>query len=181
MSKTDFAERLALALAKGFQHGAAFVLAEEVRNPTPDRRHTHDWRRLANIPAGKRFRVVEERHNDHAAFANLDEETRQRLITEMEKKRRFVLQPCNERHAAIYPIRLWSDSDAALWDAIVPNLIPDERSFDDVMWRADEIGVITARDILEHLVETKRLTFLDIDIIVDEVAAKQNLEEEKAS
>lgn len=183
MTKLNFPERLAFVEQLGFKHGAAFVLAEEVVNPTPDRRHSYDWRKLANIPAGKRFRVVEERHN-HDLFDGLDDGldgvTRARLIEKHEKNKRFVLEPCNDSYAFSHRLQLWSDSDAALWDAIVPHLVRDERSFDDVMWHADNVANVDGTAILRYLVETKRLTFFDIDMLVDELAAKQAAEEKRA-
>jgi hypothetical protein len=168
VSKLNFPERLALVESLGFKHGVAFVLAEEVPNPTPDRRHTYDWRKLANIPAGKRFRVIEESH-DHSVFDNLDTETRTKLVQDMEKKRRFVLEPCNDPYAFSHRIRLWSDSDAPLWDVIVPNLVPDARTFDDVLWRADDVAHLDAKQLLEALIACKRLTFADLDTLIDEL------------
>jgi hypothetical protein len=151
MSKLNFPERLALVESKGFTHGRPFVLAEEVPNPTPDRRHSHDWRKLPNIPAGKRFRVVEE------------------FVDTQRKEKLWSLEPCNARWAVSHRIKIWLDADAALWDAIVPNLVPDVRTFDDLIWRADDVAQIGAEDLLVALIEKKRITFADLDALIDEL------------
>lgn len=173
MSKVNYAERLALAKALDFKHGAAFVLAEEVINPTPDRRHTHDWRKLANIPAGKRFRVVVERNE--TILDMLDPTERERVRAKLEDNPRYVLEPCGTSHAFSQRLRSWLDADAALWDAIVPHFVASPRTFEDVLYRADEIAHVDADDILRFLVETKKhMTFFDLDMLVDEIAAKKS-------
>ena len=176
MTKLNYAERLAIAEAKGLVHGAALVLCEEVKNPTPDRRHTHDWRKLPTIPAGKRFRVVET-PPDVSHLDDLDEKTRAALVAKMPRK--LALEPCTKR-GWVENLQIHSDSDAALWDAIVPHLAPDVRSFEDVIWRADHVANCDAKDLLEALVKRGQLSFGDLDKLVDELAAEVVVEE-KAS
>lgn len=101
----------------------SYMLSRDVVNPTPDRRHKHDWRMRPVWRAGMELVVREERAApllDEAWLASLTEEHRRAVIARVNETHGLLIEAVGDRWPSLHRIGEGNEAYAALAVAMVP-------------------------------------------------------------
>src|SRR6185436_12290051 len=133
-----------------------YKLARDVQNPTPDRRHTRDWRKMPVWNQGSRFVVKEQRRMGDTHLAEVTAGLDPDVVAELRAKDRYtVVELAGSRWPGSHRI---GPGDEEQYAALAAALTPCEESLSQFMTRIDcESGFV------EWLVENDKITRADLE------------------
>jgi len=133
-----------------------YKLARDVQNPTPDRRHTRDWRKMPVWNQGSRFVVKEQRRMGDKHLAEVTAGLDPDVVAELRAKDRYtVVELAGSRWPGSHRI---GPGDEEQYAALAAALTPCEESLSQFMTRIDcESGFV------EWLVENDKITRADLE------------------